>query len=133
MIRYKYYQPNKLDYKDEENDCVIRGLTKFLGKTWVETFDIVCKIARENQKMPNSLAIVEQLMKIMGISKVSEYKPRAKNKVTVSSFCKEHNVGVYLLYVRAGFGTHIVCVENGYYFDTWDCGDRLVYASWKKV
>ena len=28
MKRYKYYQPNKKDIKDNYGDCVVRALTK---------------------------------------------------------------------------------------------------------
>lgn len=30
--RWKYYQPNKKDLKDEYGDCVIRALCKVTGK-----------------------------------------------------------------------------------------------------
>ena len=36
MKRYKYYQPNKKDLKDQYGDCVIRALTKVMDKEWLE-------------------------------------------------------------------------------------------------
>ena len=47
--RFVYYQPNKKDLKDKVGDCQIRALSKALGLTWVEAFDITIPICRELQ------------------------------------------------------------------------------------
>lgn len=42
--RYVYYQPNDKDIKDEFGDCQVRALSKALGLTWLEAFDITIPI-----------------------------------------------------------------------------------------
>ena len=67
--RFKYYQPNKKDIKDKVGDCQIRALSKALNKTWLEVFDIITPICREQQVMDIfscDLAKTKEAMKQLG-------------------------------------------------------------------
>ena len=130
--RYRYYQPNGKDLKDEQGDCSIRALTKFNDSTWVEEFDNLVKYARETQKMLDSLSNIELYMQDNNIPYTSVYKPKARHKITVDEFAKDHKSGKYIIYCRVGYGTHLVAIDNGVYYDTWDCGDRIIYGYWTK-
>lgn len=132
MKLYKYYQPNKKDLKDEQGDCSIRALTKFMNITWVEAFDMLVKYARESQTMINSVSNIQACLEDMGISYVSCYKPKDKKKTTVKDFVKQNKEGTFILYVRSGFRTHLVCSVDGVYYDTWDCGEKIVYGYYEK-
>lgn len=44
---YKYYQPNDKDLKDQYGDCVVRALTKVMGKTWMQVFDDLISYAKK--------------------------------------------------------------------------------------
>lgn len=50
------------------------------------------------------------------------------NCYTVRDFCLEHPTGKYLL----ATGEHVVTVENGDYYDTWDSGDEQPIYYWSK-
>lgn len=128
MKRYKYYQPNEKDLKDQQGDCAIRALTKFLGCTWLEAFDKLAVYARQTQTLINSLDNIKLFMAQAGYEYTSIYKERK----TVLDFAKAHKTGTFILYVRVGYSTHLVAVMDGVYYDTWDCGDRLIYGYWKK-
>lgn len=127
---YKYYQPNEKDLEDKCGDCSIRALTKYFGKKWIEIFDDLLVYARRNQKMPNQLTNIQEYLEDQKIPFTRTYKPKARHKETVLDFAKAHKDGKYVLYIRVGFGTHLVAVENGVYYDTWDCGDRIIYGYW---
>lgn len=131
MVRknYKYYQPNKKDLKDMQGDCSVRALTKFLDCTWIEAFDELVKYARQTQTLVNSLDNIKLFMEKSGY----EYKSIYKKRKTVIEFAKKHKSGTYTLYVRAGYGTHMVTVKNGFYYDTWDCGNKLIFGYWEKL
>lgn len=129
---WKYYQPNEKDLKDQQGDCSIRALTKFFGISWVEAFDELVTYARQTQSMINGLDNIKLLMEEKKIPYESIYKPKDKKKTTVKDFIKEHKTGNYILYIRVGYGTHLVCCSEGKYYDTWDCGDRIVYGYWRK-
>lgn len=131
MKRFKYYQPNKKDLADECNDCAIRAFSKFFDLTWIEAFDALCVYARQRQMMPNDLRILQLAMEAHNKPYTSVYKPKDKRKLTVLDFSKAFIEGKYILYIKAGYGTHLVCVENGIYYDTWDCGEKIVYGYWK--
>lgn len=128
---FKYYQPNKKGLKDEQGDCSIRALTKFFDIQWIEAFDELVAYARQTQKMVNSLSNIELLMEEKKIPYISVYKPKDKKKMTVQDFAKANKSGTYILYMRVGYGMHLVCVKDGKFYDTWDCGDRIVYGYWE--
>lgn len=127
---YKYYQPNEKDLKDNFGDCSIRALTKFFGKTWIEIFNALVGYAQKNQCMPNMLPNIQEYMADQKITFTKTYSPKARKKETVLDFAKAHKDGKYVLYVRAGYGTHLVSVVDGVYYDTWDCGDRIIFGFW---
>lgn len=127
---YKYYQPNKKDLKDRYGDCSIRALTKYFGKQWLEIFNDLVVYAQKNQCMPNMLPNIKEYLEDKKVPYTKVYSPKAKKKETVLDFAKAHKSGKYVLYVRSGFGTHLVAVEDGVYYDTWDCGNKLIYGYW---
>lgn len=129
---YKYYQPNKKDIKDRCGDCAIRALTKFFSTDWLQAFDELVVYARQTQQMINGLENIKLLMEEKQIPYTSVYKPKEKNKVTVAEFANKHKQGNYILYIRVRYTTHLVCVQDGIYYDTWDCGEKIVYGYWEK-
>lgn len=81
--------------------------------------------------MINGLENIKLLMKEKQIPYTSVYKPKEKNKVTVAGFANKHKQGNYILYIRVRYTTHLVCVQDGVYYDTWDCGEKIVYGYWE--
>lgn len=47
---------------------------------------------------------------------------------TVAEFAADHPRGVYVL----ALSSHVVCVEDGSYFDTWDSGSEIPLFYWAK-
>jgi hypothetical protein len=126
--RWKYYQPNKKDLKDEYGDCVIRSLTRALNMEWLEVFEELLPYARETQAMPNNKVVYEQYILDKGFKYVGVSNKKGAKRPTVQSFAKEHNEGTYILRVAH----HIVTVVDGYFYDTWDSGDKSLYGYWVK-
>lgn len=125
---YKYYQPNKKDLKDQYGDCVIRSLTKALNKEWIEVFDELVPIARENQCMPNSKVCYEQFLIENGFTYHGISNKKGTTRPTVDRFAKDHKTGTYVLRVA----NHLVTVVDGIYYDTWDSGHKSLYGYWGK-
>ena len=46
----------------------------------------------------------------------------------VSDFCRDNPDGVYIL----ALSEHVVAVDNGNYYDTWDSGDEIPVYYWKR-
>lgn len=40
---------------------------------------------------------------------------------TIEDFCIEHPKGTYVL----GTGSHVVCVKDGFYWDSWNSGSEV--------
>ena len=47
---------------------------------------------------------------------------------TVKDFCIDYPKGLYMLAI----GNHVVAVEDGNYYDTWDSGDEIPMFYWQK-
>lgn len=127
--RYKYYQPNKLDLKDQYGDCVIRALSKVLDKDWLATFDDIIPYARELQGMPNSKHVYTAYLQANGFEYHGISNKKGTKRPTVDSFAKDHKTGTYFVRVA----NHVVAVVDGVYYDTWDSGDCSMYGYWEKV
>jgi hypothetical protein len=47
---------------------------------------------------------------------------------TVNDFCTDHPAGTYILCIDG----HVVTVQNGKYYDTWDSGNEIPVYYWEK-
>lgn len=125
--RYVYFQPNSKDIKDKVGDCQIRALAKALNKTWLEVFDIITPICREQQVMDIfscDLSKTKEAMANLGFIYTGVTNKKGTKRPTVDSFAKEHRTGTYVVTVAH----HVVAVVDGKYFDTWDSGSCSLYG-----
>lgn len=125
---YKYYQPNKKDLKDRYGDCVIRALTKVIGKEWDVIFDELVPIARELQCMPNGQPCYVQYLTEKGFEYQGISNRKGTKRPTVDSFAKTHKNGTYFVTVA----NHVVAIVDGIYYDTWDSGYKSLYGYWQR-
>ncbi len=126
---YNYYQPNKKDIKDEHGDCVIRALTKALNKDWITVFDELVPYAREIQAVPNNKAIYEKYLLDNGFKYFGISNRKGSKRPNVLEFAESHKDGTYVLNIA----NHMVTVNEGKYYDTWNCGWKCLYGYWEKV
>ena len=126
---YKYYQPNKKDIKDRYGDCVIRALTKALNMEWLEVFDEMQPLSREMQVPFNCKPCYEPYILSKGFTYHGISNAKGTKRPTVDRFAKDHPKGTYILRVA----NHLVAVQDGQYFDTWDSGYKSLYGYWEKV
>lgn len=131
--RNKYFNPNPL--KREGADCVVRAFCKAMvphGDTegvWDDVYDDLCLLGKELKDMPNSNTVWMAYLEDHPL--FIEHTLRIKKgmrRPTVDSFAREHNKGVYILRVA----NHLVTVVDGYYYDTWDCGNKSIYKYWER-
>ena len=130
--RYVYYQPNGKDVKDKYGDCQIRALTKALHCSWLEAFDRVSPLCREEQVFTPGGAPVEVRKRIfakLGFEYHGVSVKRGKKRPTVDGFAKDHPTGTYVCNVA----NHVVAVEDGKYYDTWDSGRCSMYGYFERV
>lgn len=127
MKRFQYYQPNKLDLKDEYGDCTIRALSKALNVTWLEAFNKTIPLCQEYQLMPNYMFFArsaKETAKALGLEHHSISTKKGTKRPTVDSFAKDHPTGRFICKVAH----HVVAVVDGKYYDTWDSGYKSLYG-----
>lgn len=128
---YHYYQPNKKDLKDRFGDCTIRALCKALNKEWVEVFDMLVLYERKFQcPFPGfTLDMYKEFYDMAGFKYQGISNVKGTKRPTVKEFAKTHPTGTYVLSVAH----HHVCVTDGQYYDTLDCGHKSLYGYFEKT
>ena len=130
--RYVYYQPNAKDIKDEYGDCQVRALSKALGVSWLEAFDLTIPICREVQTYTifgGTCDIGKQNLARLGFEYHGISNKRGTTRPTVDSFAKAHPHGSYIL--KAAH--HVVACVDGKYYDTWDSGYKSLYGYYERM
>lgn len=122
---YIYYNPNPT--QKLVGDCVIRAISKLTNQSWEETYLWICLQGFMMHDMPSANRVWEAYLTNNGFRRtlLPDYCPDC---YTVKDFCVDYPEGKYLLAI----GTHVVAVEDGNYFDTWDSGDEIPLFFWRK-
>lgn len=124
--RNRYYQPNPS--KKLQGDCVVRAITKATGKDWDTVYIELCKIGLEIKAMPNDKDTWKKYLKDNGYIYHKINVKRGSRRGTVAEFAEKNKKGTFILQIA----NHIVTCQDGYYYDTWDCGDYSLYGYWEK-
>ena len=119
------YNPNPS--KKLVGDCVIRGITKVTNSDWKSVYiDILLQGYKMND-MPSSNSVWGAYLYSKGFRRYV-IPNTCPDCYTVKDFCRDHLKGVYLL----ATGSHVIAVEDGNYYDTWDSGDEIPIYYWRK-
>ena len=129
--RFVYYQPNKKDVEDKYGDCQIRALSKAIGCAWLEAFDKVIPICRDEQVMmicDAPVPVRARMFDKLGFDYHGVSNKKGSKRPTVDSFAKDHPEGRFICNVAH----HEVAVVDGKYYDTWDSGDCSLYGYFER-
>lgn len=122
--RFVKYQPNPKN--NVTGDCTIRAYTKAEGISWEEAYDMAANYGMEESAMPNDDKVIAR---VLGENYGYTLTKLSKDeRMTVNEFATANQHGTYLCLVRG----HIVCIQDGLYYDSWDCGDKKVTGYWSK-
>ena len=108
-------------------DCTVRAISLLMDKTWNEVYTGLCSTGFELKDMPTSNRVWGRYLNHNGYRRYI-IPDTCPDCFTVRDFCRDNPYGKFLL----ATGTHVVTVINGYYFDTWDCGDEIPTHFWKR-
>ncbi len=120
-----FYNPNPS--KKLVGDCVIRAITKVTNSDWKSVYMGVALQGYEMDDMPSSNAVWGAYLYSQGFRRhiVPNTCPDC---YTIKDFCYDNPMGMYLV----ATGSHVVAVENGNYYDSWDSGDEMPIYYWRK-
>lgn len=124
-MAYVFYNPNPKNKR--VGDCVIRAVGKALNQNWTDTYIGLCSEGLMFKDLPSSNYVWGMYLKKYGYEEhmISSVCPQC---TTVSKFAKTHPKGKYVLACQS----HVVCVENGDWYDTWDSSDEVVLYYYEK-
>ena len=121
---WREYNPNPKCAR--VGDCVIRAIAKALDKTWKEVYLDLCLKGLTLCDLPSANHVWGSYLKDNGFVR-STLPNTCPECYTVRDFCEEHKKGKYILALNG----HVICVQDGDYFDTWDSGDEVPIYYWE--
>jgi hypothetical protein len=122
-----FVEINLNPYRKSVGDCVIRAISAAEDVDWDDTFiDLMVKCF-QMKDIPSSNNAWGAYLHDLGYSRhiVPDTCPDC---YTIEDFTEDHPKGTYIL----ATGTHVVCVRDGNYFDTWPSGQETVIYYFEK-
>ena len=122
---YKFFNPNPKGQK--VGDCAVRAIAKAIGKEWEDAYIGLCSQGLLYSDLPSANYVWGMYLRKFGFDQkmIPSICPQC---VSVSRFAEEHPEGKYVLACQ----NHVVTVDDGDYYDTWDSGDEIVLYYWQK-
>ena len=108
-------------------DCVIRAIALATNKSWYETYVELCLQGLLMYDMPSSNRVWNEYLKTEGYNRYIIPSDCA-GCYTVRDFAGEHFKGTYIL----GTGSHVICIKDGNWMDTWNSADESPIYYWTK-
>jgi hypothetical protein len=125
MSLYKPYNPNPA--RNRVGDCTVRAICKATGQEWNRVFAALSAYGFAFKDMPSANYVWGAYLEDNGFAQHLIDK-RGKRLYTVEDFCRDHPEGTYILAIEG----HVVCVAEGYYYDSWDSGQEIPIFYWTR-
>ena len=122
-----YIQHNETPEGRNGGDCTVRAIAKALGQSWELTYLGLTLQGYMMKDMPPENAVWGAYLKSMGFRR-HMIPDSCPDCYTVADFAADHPQGTYLLALPG----HVVCVEDGDWYDTWDSGGKTPLYYWKR-
>lgn len=122
---YRHYNPHP--YGRNVGDCTVRAIAKATGRDWGETYLALCVQGYIDCDMPSANSVWGNYLRGLGYRRhiVPDTCP---NCYTVADFAQEHPKGTYIVALSG----HVVCVEDGMIWDSWDSSGGVPLYYWVK-
>ena len=124
-MSYVVYNPNP-----EWNlvgDCTVRAISKIMDKDWDDTYIALAMQGYILKDMPSANHVWGSYLRSKGFTR-HPIPDTCPDCYTVKDFCSDNPRGQFLL----ATGSHVVTIEDGNYYDSWDSGDAIPIYFWVK-
>lgn len=126
-LGYVFYNPNPLK-KQTSGDCTVRAISKAMKWDWDKTYAALCVYGFMMGEMPSANSVWGSFLLDHGFEEHSLMQ-KCKNCYNLIQFCHDCPEGEYIV----GTEQHIIYVNSGNYFDSWDSGDVIPTYYFKKI
>ncbi len=115
-----WVQSNENPLSNRVGDCAVRAVAKAMGVDWDTAYIGLCLQAYMMKALPNCNAVWGRYLINKGFCRrlVPDSCPDC---YTLADFCADHPSGIYIV----AFGSHVVAVQDGDWYDTWDSGGEI--------
>lgn len=124
-MAYIYYNPNPISAR--VGDCVVRAVSKAMDCSWETAYIGLSAEGMSLYDMPSANYVWGTYLQ-KNFFRKHLVDSACPNCVTVAEFAESHPNGTYVL----ATDNHVVCCQDGCYFDTWDSGSEIVLFYWGK-
>lgn len=109
-------------------DCTVRAISRALNQDWETTYTGLALQGFIMRDMPSANHVWGAYLRRKGFSRYI-LPDTCPDCYTVAEFAREHPHGIFILALSG----HVICVENGNYFDTWNSGDKVPLYYWERT
>lgn len=121
---FVFYNPNPA--RSHVGDCAVRAVCKATGQDWETVFVALCLDGYCAGDMPNANYVWGTYLRRKGFKR-HNLPETCPDCYTVSDFSQDFPRGVYVLATNG----HVVTVQDGNWFDTWDSGGETPLYYWE--
>lgn len=125
MIRWRKYNPNPTGRA--VGDCAVRAVAKALDTDWETAYAMIAENGYRMGDMPSSNSVWGSVLRQHGFSRHT-IPNSCPDCYTIADFSDDHPDGVYVV----GTGNHVVTIENGWIWDSWDSSREIPAYYWTK-
>lgn len=123
--RFVHYNPNPAH--SHVGDCTVRAICKATGRTWEQAYAGLAAYGFWMSDMPSANHVWGAYLRKNGFKRYM-VDDHGRDGYTVEDFCRDNPNGTYVLAITG----HVVCVEDGRYYDSWDSGQEIPLYYWAR-
>lgn len=112
-------------------NCVVRAISAATGRSWDETMIRLCVWSIILHDMPSADRVWGAYLRSLGFA-WHIIPDDCPDGYTVADFCADHPDGMFILAISGNISGHVVYINDGQYFDSWDSGGEIPLYYWEK-
>ena len=124
-MAFVYWNPNPADRR--VGDCAVRAVSRAICEDWEKTYTMIAMNGFSMGDMPSSNAVWGSVLRQYGFKRTT-IPNRCPECYTIADFARDNTKGLFVI----GTEGHVVAVQDGDWYDTWDSGEKVPVYVWYK-